>query len=147
MQQTSKELFRATFAAGLIADTGAVKVIPERPQPSGFGTLGGDTSATIEEWHIITPEGARECIARKVLALDNAAYWVRVDLLDRALAWIAEGEARLEREKADIIGTLIRADEAAAAKAGLPVEEFRRRRNAVGLEMDKRSGKYAWMGR
>lgn len=146
MQETTKELFRACFAAGLIADTGAVKVIPARLEPSGFGVLGGDTSAIIEEWHIPTREGA-EVIARKVIALDAAAYWVRVDLLDRALAWIAEGEARLEREKADLINTLIRADQAAADRAGLPLGEYRRRRNAVGAEMDRRSGKYAWMGR
>jgi hypothetical protein len=142
MRHVLPDTYRACFAFGLIAALGARKVLPVRDGVlTGYGIDGGESNATVEEWHAGEPP---EVVARKVITSTSAEHWVRADLADAALARIAAEEAGWELARTRVVEWITEQDEANAAKRGMGVEEYRRVRNQQGMERDRRRGSGSW---
>jgi hypothetical protein len=137
MINTTEQLYRAAHRFRIIADEGAQMLKAPAFEMAEHARASYGPHATVKEWAV--PGGL--VLARSVVTHDHAEYWLRSDLLDKAVAALAAEQADSNRIISEVAGWIRRTDAEGAARTGMTIDAFRARRLRDGMAWDKRRAK------
>lgn len=137
MINTTEQLYRAAHRFRIIADEGAQMLRAPAFEMAEHARASYGPHATVKEW---APPGGL-VLARSVITHDHSEFWLRSDLLDKAVAALAAERADSDRIVAEVAGWIRRTDAEGAQRSGMTVDAYRAKRLADGMRWDKRRAK------
>lgn len=137
MINTTEQLYRAAHRFGVIAGEGALMLKAPAFEMAEHARASYGPHATVKEW---APPGGL-VLARSVVSHDSAEFWLRSDLLDKAVAALAAEQADSDRIISEVSGWIRRTDAEGAARTGMTVDAYRAKRLADGMRWDRARAK------
>lgn len=133
MLSVDQATYLAAHRFGVIAGAGARMRKPPRVELDHNARQSYGPHAVVKEW--AAPGGL--VLARSVVTHDSSEYWLRRDLVDKAIAALTAEAADSARIVNEVAGFIRRTDAEGAQRAGLTIEGYRAKRLADGVRWDK----------